>query len=195
MVQVLQRPVLVLNRNWQPIEESCVETALCDICRGAKRGIDTSTMTALTWEDWIKLPIRESDEAIQTAHGPVRVPRVMVTAWAGMPSKKPKKNRRGVGLRDKFICAYSGEYAPDGNVDHVVPLGQGGSNEWTNLAWSRTGINHQKGNRTPEQAGLKLRRKPVEPVALPASVFLEPRHPEWRNFFPHHRGGEVVTTK
>ena len=194
MKNILNAPVLVLNRNWQAIEESCVETALCDICRGAKRGIDTETMTALTWEDWIKLPVRENDDSIGTSHGRVRVPRVIVVAWSGMPDKKPKKNRRGVGLRDGFICAYSGEFCPDGTVDHVDPKSNGGTNEWTNLVWSRADINHRKGSQSVKEAGLRLLFKPTEPKAMPAHLLIEPKHEDWLLFLGKRRSGHDVST-
>lgn len=179
---LLKQPVLILNRNWQAIEETTVETALGDVFRGQKRAIDTDTMQAMTWDEWTRLPVRASDESISTTKGRVRVPRVIVAAWAGMPRKRPKKNGRGVAARDKFICAYTGKFAPDGNVDHVIPLGQGGSGDWENLVWSDREINHRKGNRTPEQAGLRLLRKPFTPTELPAVALIDPKHPTWEHF-------------
>jgi 5-methylcytosine-specific restriction endonuclease McrA len=181
-MNLLQQPVLILNRAWQAVEETTVETALGDVFRGQKRAIDTDSMAALSWDEWVKLPVRASDEAIRTIHGPVRVPRVVVTAWAGMPRKRPKKNKRGVALRDKYVCGYTGKFAPDGNVDHVDPLGQGGSNEWENLTWSCREVNTLKGNRTPEQAGLRLIRKPTAPKDMPAMALIEPKHPTWERF-------------
>lgn len=182
LTAILRQPVLSLNRYWQATEETTVFKALGDLYRGQKRAIDTATMIALGWEDWLRLPVRETDLLIRTTHGPVRVPRVIVTAYAGMPSKRPKKNRRGVAARDKYVCGYSGRLAHDGNVDHVVPLGQGGTDEWTNLVWSSREINTIKGNRTPEQAGLTLRRKPSVPRELPACALIEPKCDEWLHF-------------
>lgn len=181
-MEVLQQPVLVLNSYWQPIDEVSAEVALCNLCKGAMRGIDTSTMTAYAWEQWIQLPVRENDWRIMSSRGPVRVPRVVVAAYAGMPEKKPKLNRRGVGERDNYTCSYSGDYCPDGTLDHVVPRSQGGAKSWENLAWSRKDINHVKANRTPEQAGLKLRRKPTAPKPVKACLQIKAKFPEWEPF-------------
>jgi len=181
-MELLTRKVLVLNAGWQAIAETDVGTALCDICRGQKRAIDTTTMLACTWETWIALPIRETDVCIRTTNRQVRVPTVVVTAYEGMPKTRPKLDRRGVAKRDKYHCAYTGEYAPDGTLDHVMPRSRGGGNTWTNLVWSRKDINHRKANRTPEEAGLKLRIKPVVPKEVIVALTITPKHPDWEPF-------------
>lgn len=182
MKHVLQRPVLALNRFRQAIEETNVATALGDMCRGAKRGIDTSTMLALSWDEWIKLPIRENDEHLMTVRGPVRVPTVIITHYDGMPLKTLKNNRRGIGLRDKFICGYTGTYCPDGTVDHIKSKARGGGDNWENKTWSRRDINQKKADKSVEEAGLKLLRRPRKPLPLPAAVLIEPKHADWRYF-------------
>lgn len=192
-MNLLQQPVLVLNRQWQAIEETNVETALGDIFRGQKRAIDTDTWTAMTWDEWIALPIRPGDESMGTTRGRVRVPRVIVTAYKGMHNKRPKKGKKGVAQRDGYICQYTAQYAPDGNVDHVDPVGQGGSNDWTNLVWSCREINTLKGNRTPAQAGLRLLKKPTEPLPLPPAALIEPKHPSWERFV--YRRRNVLTAR
>ena len=90
-MELLKQKVLVINRAWQGYEETLVSTALCDCCRGAATAIDMEYMRPVKWEDWLALPIREGDRAIQTIHGPVRVPTVIAKAqYARMPKKRPK---------------------------------------------------------------------------------------------------------
>jgi 5-methylcytosine-specific restriction endonuclease McrA len=55
-------------------------------------------------------------------------------------------------------------------VDHVVPRSQGGGDTWLNTVASCTEDNHRKANRTPEEAGMPLLRKPFEPT--PADAML-----------------------
>jgi hypothetical protein len=45
-------------------------------------------------------------------------------------------------------------------------------------------INSRKGNRLPEEAGLKLRAAPKAPKELPVTAFIRNRHgvPEWKLF-------------
>jgi 5-methylcytosine-specific restriction endonuclease McrA len=47
----------------------------------------------------------------------------------------------------------------------VVPLCQGGSTTWQNLVGCCLSCNQAKGGRTPEQAGMVLKRLPKGPKA------------------------------
>ncbi len=182
-MNVLRQHVLVLNSVWQAIGETDVETALTDCAKGARTAIDTEFMLPLRWEDWIKLPVREGDLAIRTVKFAVRVPTVIVAStYDRMPKKHPRLGRRGVGQRDNYTCGYTGVHCPDGNLDHVVPRDQGGKDTWENLVWSDRRVNTEKANRTPEQAGLKLRRKPFKPQPVPVMLTIEPKHPDWEHF-------------
>jgi 5-methylcytosine-specific restriction endonuclease McrA len=49
------------------------------------------------------------------------------------------------------------------NLDHVKPRCKGGRNTWTNLVVSCIVCNTEKDNKTPEDAGVELLRKPFEP--------------------------------
>lgn len=182
-MNVLTRPVLVLNRNWQAINETTVETALTDCAKGARTAIDTSTMSPMRWEDWIRLPIRDGDEVIRTPKLQVRAPTVIVACnFDQMPKKRPKLGRKGIGERDGYRCAYTGIHDPEGTLDHVMPRSRGGKDTWENLVWSAKAVNHAKGDRTPEEAGLTLRIKPVAPKEVPVCARIRPRHPDWVHF-------------
>jgi len=37
-------------------------------------------ITPVRWDDWLKLPVRENGNAVNTPRGPVRVPTVIVAA-------------------------------------------------------------------------------------------------------------------
>lgn len=81
-----------------------------------------------------------------------------------MPKKVPL-TRFNLLLRDKFTCQYTGKRLPADqlNFDHVIPKSQGGKNSWENLVTCEKRINQFKRNQTPEQAGLRLIRRPYEP--------------------------------
>ena len=70
-------------------------------------------------------------------------------------------NRRAIFLRDGHRCQYCGDHAE--NVDHVIPKVQGGMHRWENVVAACRRCNTRKGGRTPQQAGLRLRRQPVRP--------------------------------
>jgi len=181
----LQDRVLKLNSKWRAIDDNMnAATAFEDLCRGAIMAIDTDTMTAHGWEDWIKLPVREGDPWVGTARGRVRVPRVVLCVrYEGMPKKKLKLNRTGVGKRDGHRCIVSGDYCPkDGTLDHMLPRSRGGRDTWENLAWMRKDLNHKKGSKTLDEMGWQARFKPSAPPAIDAVLTIRPLHPEWELF-------------
>ena len=75
--------VLVLNRNWQAINVRTPAEAFCqmatDVATALRIEADNE-MYPVKWADWLKLPVREVDNSVMTAHGPVRVPTVIVLA-------------------------------------------------------------------------------------------------------------------
>ncbi len=98
-----------------------------------------------------------------------------------------KFSRINVVVRDNFRCQYCGErFRMDGlTYDHVVPRAQGGKTTWDNIVMACRKCNDEKGSRTPEQAKMKLLRKPVRPKTLPlAQPVLAMRSipEEWRPF-------------
>lgn len=123
-------------------------------------------MEAVCLEDWVKLPVRDYDLTIGCSRGEIRVPAVIVSqTFKDTIFRDIRLTNNNVKRRDRNVCQYSGrELGPgEGNVDHVIPRGRGGKNVWTNVVWSDKEINSKKGDKTPEEAGLKLITKPVEP--------------------------------
>ena len=103
--------------------------------------------------------------------------------------KGPKFSRINVYQRDKFTCQYCGARLPMSqlNYDHVVPRRLGGRTVWENIVTACYPCNARKAGRTPEMAGMRLRRKPVRPHSLPVStVVLTHRHlPDaWAPYVP-----------
>jgi 5-methylcytosine-specific restriction endonuclease McrA len=73
----------------------------------------------------------------------------------------PRVSKRGVLVRDKHTCAYC--TAEANTIDHILPRSRGGKNLWENLVASCGPCNRKKGNRTPEEAHMKLLIKPYRP--------------------------------
>lgn len=146
---------------------------------------DDGGLNPVYWDTWIKLPVRERDHAIHSTKITFRAPTVIIAeSYAKVPKVKPVLTNRAVAERDAFICQYTNEYAPDGNVDHVVPKGRGGQNTWDNVVWCKKSVNSMKGKKLNEEIGLKLVRKPREPLLVPKTVKLKAREdrPEWKPF-------------
>lgn len=190
MNNVLNDTVLVLNRNWQAIDTMSVETAFCNLVRGVATGIDTDLMRPVTFAEWRLLPIRANDRSIGTTQGPVRVPTVIAcVTYAHMPKKTPKLTTANIRKRDQNRCQYTDRLLGpgEGNLDHIVAQSRGGQDSWENLVWCDRKVNQKKGDKSPEEVGLRLIRKPRALKQVPAMLLIEPRpdKPEWNHFLIH----------
>ena len=141
----------------------------------------------VTWEEWIRLPIRDQDEAVRTVRGPIRVPTVIVAVnYAKVPKKRPKLCARTIRERDGNRCQYTGTLLrpEEGSLDHVVPRSRGGPDTWENLVWAAKNVNQRKGNRLPHEAGLKLLSVPRAPKEVPVTALIRntPGIDDWKLF-------------
>lgn len=75
-------------------------------------------------------------------------------------------SRRNLFRRDGYRCQYCGCRNEVLTVDHVLPKSRGGSESWENLTTACKPCNARKGNRTPEEAGMSLLRKPGTPSRI-----------------------------
>jgi 5-methylcytosine-specific restriction endonuclease McrA len=170
--------VLVLNRNWQPINVRTPAEAFCQMATGVATALEVegeNQIRPVTWTEWIALPIRPQDEAVRTVRGAIRVPTVIVLAnFAKVPKRRPKLNARGIRERDGQRCQYTGVLLkPDeGSIDHVMPRSRGGRNTWENCVWASKAVNSKKGSRLPREAGLKLLSVPRAPKELPMTALI-----------------------
>jgi 5-methylcytosine-specific restriction endonuclease McrA len=67
----------------------------------------------------------------------------------------------------------------------VIPVARGGHKGWDNIVTCCIACNRRKGDRTPEEIGLRLVRKPRRPAALPSLTLSlgVSRAPEsWRDY-------------
>lgn len=83
--------------------------------------------------------------------------------------KAVKFSRENVYTRDKGRCQYCGNRTPraESTYDHVIPRRSGGKTVWENIVISCRVCNQNKGGRSPQQAGMRLRNRPVRPKSLP----------------------------
>jgi 5-methylcytosine-specific restriction endonuclease McrA len=114
--------------------------------------------------------ITEYDEVIRSPSVALRAPAVVRMRRAHVPHKTSIRFcRANVFRRDELTCQYCGEIFPacDLTFDHVMPRSRGGLTEWTNIVTCCRPCNDRKRDRTPEQAEMKLLRRPVKPKWLP----------------------------
>jgi 5-methylcytosine-specific restriction endonuclease McrA len=183
--------VLVLNRNWQAIHVKNPAEAMTMMYSDNATALDIrgeDHMVPLRWIDWIQLPIdEEKEDFIQTVNGKIKIPKVLVLCrYDKVPRKRPKFSLKGIWERDNGTCQYTGKklHPHDANIDHVIPRSRGGKTDWGNCVLSHKDINSKKADRTPEEAGLRLLRKPADPKELPSTFYIRNKHNvrEWDLF-------------
>jgi CRISPR/Cas system Type II protein with McrA/HNH and RuvC-like nuclease domain len=76
---------------------------------------------------------------------------------------KLRINRQRIYKRDNNECTYCGS-KKNLTIDHIIPKSRGGQNTWMNLVTCCSSCNRLKGDRTPEEANMKLNTKPYEPT-------------------------------
>jgi 5-methylcytosine-specific restriction endonuclease McrA len=108
-----------------------------------------------------------------------------------------KFSRLNVFARDNFRCGYCNRLFlyKELTYDHVLPRKQGGRTVWENIVTSCRPCNARKGMRTPEQAGMRLLRRPARPHALPLhAVFIDVRQvpPVWEPYLDLKSNGHGV---
>jgi 5-methylcytosine-specific restriction endonuclease McrA len=178
----LDKPtVLVLNRYWQAIDVKSPADAFGMMAAGQATALDMASgaMQPTPWRQWLDLPVREGDAAARTVRGAIRVPTVIVLSrYDRVPMRRPRFGLRGLWQRDGGVCQYTGKSlsAGEGNIDHVVPLSRGGATSWENCVLAHKAVNHRKGARTPEEAGLRLLRAPRPPRAVPSTALIRNAH-------------------
>jgi len=183
MTDILNKAtVLVLNRNWQAINVRTPADAFCQMATNVATALEIESEDSLrpvTWEEWIALPIRPQDNCVRTAHSAVRVPTVIVCCnYAKVPRKRPTLSARNIRERDGNRCQYTGRVLghDEGSIDHVLPRSRGGRTSWENCVLASKDINARKGDRLPQEVGLRLLTLPKAPVALPATVTIHNSH-------------------
>ena len=93
---------------------------------------------------------------------------VKVTSFRIRPEKLTNQN---LFRRDDYTCCYCGRTRGVNLLrgdrlerEHIIPLAQNGSDVWENVVTACSTCNHAKGNKTPEQANMKLLKNPNVPV-------------------------------
>ena len=138
-------------------------------------------LKVVDWQRAITLWVQGKVEIVETHDREVRsvsfsfrLPSVVRLLQFVRLKKRPvvQFTRANIYARDEHTCQYCGEVfaSEDLTFDHVVPSAQGGTRGWTNIVTACEPCNRKKAARTPEEAGMTLRRKPRRPFVLAPTV-------------------------
>jgi len=141
--------VLVLNQDYQPL-------SICSVQRSMK----------LLFLEKAELLYDEPGKRIRTVRNYYTYPSVIrLRNYIRIPYHRIVLSRRNIMKRDRFECQYCGGYN-DLTLDHVLPRSRGGRDQWENLVTACNRCNVRKGNRTPAEAKMPLRREPFRPIPI-----------------------------
>jgi len=74
--------------------------------------------------------------------------------------------RKNVFARDCYICQYCGNKNIQLTIDHIIPASRGGKTDWENCVASCRECNNRKGNKTPREAKMRLKKIPTQPTIM-----------------------------
>ena len=147
--QLLNRAVLVLNANYAPM---MVCTAKRAICLGILNKVDI---------------LANYEEKINSPSITLNLPSVIkIRNFVRYDNLSVDLNRKNILSRDEHICQYCGDKNLPLTIDHILPKGRGGQDSWENLVTACKSCNQKKGNQTPNEANMTLKRKPKRPNRL-----------------------------
>jgi len=195
---MLNSGVLVLNRSWVAVNVATARRALVLVCQGHARVVHPRDFRLYDFDGWVDYSEeqrRGTPNGHRYIHAPnlsVLVPEVILLGvFNGFIRKEARFSRRNLFLRDGHQCQYCGAHPPrrELSIDHVIPRSRGGRDTWENLVIACQRCNVRKGDRTPEEAGMQLLRRPAAPRWLPRfGMVLEPDQLNgWQRFLeqPH----------
>lgn len=145
---------LLLNASFQPLQVISWQKALQLFFSGKVEVVESSDRTIRSVSISIKMP-------------------VVIRLLKYIPPKSRKNivrfTRNNVFLRDHHTCQYCGRKPPRSHLtmDHVNPVVKGGPKTWENIVTACRPCNVKKGGRTPDEAQMKLRKQPKQPIWLP----------------------------
>lgn len=157
--------VLVLNASLEPLNITSLKRAVRLVFAGKAEVVHDRGRTIAHPTFQMPLP-----SVIRLLYYIVRKPQ---------PIPLTKKN---VLLRDDYACQYCGRRTDlaSATVDHVVPRSRGGKSSFENLVCCCSPCNARKRDRSPDEAGMRLKRKPKRPMSIPWLVVRRNTGPaEW----------------
>lgn len=172
--------VLVLNANYEPLNVTTIRRAMSLVLLG-KADV-----------------LHRRDRPVATTRGLYEAPSILRMKYqVRRPLPQLRLSRHSVLARDHYTCQYCGVKGRDLTIDHVLPRWAGGPDTWDNLVACCRKCNLKKGDKTPQQAGMRLARPPRRPQFVPylsLPLYLKAQNnDEWRFYLPQFREFSTLT--
>ena len=178
MKSVTSTPVLVLDRSYIPVNIVPARRAISYLVRDKASVVENRVGVSLhsdgnSWD--IPSVIKLSNFLGHASYSKVKI----------------RFNKRALMERDGNCCQYCDKplIRDSATVDHVIPKGgsYGGTTTWKNCVIACRDCNAKKGNRTPKEAGMKLKTTPKYPHYMTYLNHMLKRltkgNSSWKQFF------------
>jgi 5-methylcytosine-specific restriction endonuclease McrA len=178
MKSAIYSPVLVLNTTYEAVAICAARRALNLIVKGRARTVEYTS-----YKVW------------QGIHLPTVI---RLNEYAKIPYRIQVLTRRNILTRDSNSCQYCGNQFPamELTLDHVIPRSKGGLSTWENLVAACSTCNRRKADKSCEEAGMPLLRRP-RPVTLHTARHVLRSHGEtekaWQKYLHYDNEGSRET--
>jgi 5-methylcytosine-specific restriction endonuclease McrA len=143
--ELLHRPVLVLNASYEPINICAARRAVVLVLKG------------------VASPEEHTGGHLHSHRNSIPMPSVIrLLEYRRIPHQTRALSRKNIMMRDRYTCQYCHRVfnSAELTLDHVIPRSRAGETSWENLVTSCHACNNKKGNRTPDEANMRLLRQP-----------------------------------
>jgi 5-methylcytosine-specific restriction endonuclease McrA len=130
-----------------------------------------------SWKRAIILLVKE--KALVVSAQVIRLVEYIRIPFARINLLKPARNV--IYKRDGHKCQYCGS-TKDLTIDHVIARSKGGRDSWDNMVTCCSPCNSRKGNKSIEQAGMKLAKMPAAPMSKFMFAVTHSNNPEWQKY-------------
>ncbi len=137
--------VLVLNASYEPLNITTWRRALVMMLKGKAESLEEDPNHLIRQDILLPTVIR-------------------LRQFVQVPFRELPLTRRNLLQRDNHCCQYCGCKGERLSIDHVIPRSRGGGDIWENVTAACLPCNLLKGNRTPLEANMPLKRKPHKPL-------------------------------
>ncbi len=180
MSSLLNRETLCINRSWIALNITDVRTAFGLIYKNYAKMVLTedvydkfnnlvgSKLSAIDYDELVRISDRLPEDKYHIVHSPKYkhlAPSVIVHRTDELPSYFVKYSRASILQRDSYTCQFCyKKYNIDMlTIDHIIPKASGGSSSFSNCVACCKNCNEYKGNKSLEEVGFKLLKKPSKP--------------------------------
>ena len=159
--------VLVLNASYEPLNITSWRRATVLMLKGKAESLE---------EDFSH-SIRQDFKAPTV---------IRLRQFIRVPYRDIPMTRKNIFQRDRSSCQYCGQKNKKLSIDHVLPRSRGGKDTWENVITACLQCNVMKGNRTPDEAKMPLRKTPYKPLNNlsfeTTKQIYSGRHKEWGKY-------------